>query len=263
MEIKKLNKRIEITDKGVSKNYPLNSLAYEKTDNGISILSLNDVYLYSVPMDDVSVDGTGMSADNADALLQPLFAVNSGGDINLPINISDVKDLDSRLTEMEMSFPDGINLISNTYGTFDLDSYGGLADSIFTKGVYTLSWNTFYVEGDGDDVSIIIKEGEYGVPKYILGTAKDFKNIGYVTFEVTEDFEDVPMLIFDNPNEWKGEIANIKLERGNRKTDWTPSSQDFMNQINNYIYLPKHILISKARYDAMTEYEPNTYYNVY
>lgn len=76
MEINISNTKVEIrrgNSGQIYKSYPVNSLVYEKTEDGISLLSLDNIYLHSAPIREITVDGVQMTADNADSLLSALF----------------------------------------------------------------------------------------------------------------------------------------------------------------------------------------------
>lgn len=98
MKITSTDKKVSIELKNETNTYPLNYLGYQKTDNGITLFRGREI-TYTAPISQIIVDGTQATHDNIDELLEPLFKLGSGGggDITLPINISDVSGLTAAL----------------------------------------------------------------------------------------------------------------------------------------------------------------------
>lgn len=78
--------------------YPLNTVSYAVDELYTSLtLFRNNERIGTSPFSEVTVGGLGLTAQNVDELLLPLFSSGQGESITLPIEITDVTDLQDEL----------------------------------------------------------------------------------------------------------------------------------------------------------------------
>lgn len=102
MKINTTEKTVTIDTGSYKSTYPLNTLSYQITDNGVSILQGSSC-IETAPIVSTTVNGEQLTLQNTDELLSPLFASNQNDSTNnlaLPIQIGDVRGLPEELEKI-------------------------------------------------------------------------------------------------------------------------------------------------------------------
>lgn len=117
MKITTTDKKVTIEVGGKIYTVQLGSILCEKTDNGITLL-IDRVTLPS-NFSQITVNGTQITEDNADELLDALFKLGNGGGVSLPIEIADVNNLQAGLDKKADLGDDGLVVAWQIPSTLD------------------------------------------------------------------------------------------------------------------------------------------------
>ncbi|QPI17041.1 hypothetical protein [Staphylococcus phage vB_StaM_SA1] len=151
--------------------------------------------------------------------------------------INDINIGTRNLLENSLSYNKGLEDNSNpTYTQLWYIDVGSISKKVKEGDTITISFDLQMQRGDTFSLYDSVKHGNLTIGrKDVTNIGKDKFRFSYTTklTSITANNSDWVIYAYNSNNGDKFTIENIKIEKGNKATDWTPAPEDVEGKINN------------------------------
>ena len=153
-----------------------------------------------------------------------------------------------------------------TYEQLWYINVNSIKNKVSLNDTITISFDLQMQRGDKFSVYDSVKHNELTIGRV------DVNNVGNKKFRfkytttlttIASNSTDWVIYAYNNNNGDKFTIENIKIEKGNKATDWTPAPEDVENKIDNIQIGGRNLLLKSNTFVEGTSYALNDYYTSY